>query len=157
MKKGRILLITPNLKGISDGVNRIQPSLGLMLIAPILERAGHTVKIYDSALDGWENRKLIDPKNKVVMIGQSDDKIAKAISNFSPDIVAISVLFSNLLESAHNIAKIVKKVKKNTTVVLGSNHISNVVTDYNISLINKNRNIAFSSLLNCSSNNIIST
>ena len=25
MKKGRILLITPNLKGISDGVNRIQP------------------------------------------------------------------------------------------------------------------------------------
>ena len=63
MKKGRILLITPNLKGISDGVNRIQPSLGLMLIAPILENEGHTVKIYDAALDGWENRKLIDPKN----------------------------------------------------------------------------------------------
>ena len=38
MKKGKVLLITPNLKGISDGVNRIQPSLGLMLIAPILEQ-----------------------------------------------------------------------------------------------------------------------
>ena len=59
MRKGKILLITPNLKGISDGVNRIQPSLGLMLIAPILEKEGHIVKIYDSALDGWENRKLI--------------------------------------------------------------------------------------------------
>ena len=123
MKKGRILLITPNLKGISDGVNRIQPSLGLMLIAPILEKEGHTVKIYDSALDGWENRKLIDPKNKVVMIGQSDEKIAKVISDFSPDIVAVSILFSNLLESAHNIARIVKKVKKNTFVILGGNHI----------------------------------
>ena len=98
MKKGRILLITPNLKGISDGVNRIQPSLGLLLIAPILEKEGHAVKIYDSALDGWKNRKLIDPKNKVVMIGQPDDKIAKVISDFSPDIVAISILFSNLLE-----------------------------------------------------------
>ena len=47
-------MITPNLKGISDGVNRIQPSLGLMLIAPILEKHGHKVKIYDAALDGWE-------------------------------------------------------------------------------------------------------
>ncbi len=56
----------------------------------------------------------------MVSIGQSDDNIAKVISDFSPDIVAISVLFSNLLESAHNIAKIVKKVKKNTTVVLGA-------------------------------------
>ena len=67
--------------------------------------------------------------------------MAKVISDFSPDIVAISVLFSNLLESAHNIAKIVKKVKKNTTVVLGSNHISNMVTDYNISLVDKNSNL----------------
>ena len=40
MKK-KILLITPNLKGIEDGVNRIQPSLGLMLIAP-----------------GWENKRF---------------------------------------------------------------------------------------------------
>ena len=119
MKKAKILLITPNLKGIADGVNRIQPSLGLMLIAPILEKNGHQVKIYDAALDGWDNRKMIDPKNNLVMIGQSDQKIAEVISNFSPDIVAISVLFSNLLESAHNIAKIVKKVKKKYYCCLG--------------------------------------
>ena len=141
MKKGKILLITPNLKGISDGVNRIQPSLGLMLIAPILEKEGHKVKIYDAALDGWHNREVIDPKNNIIMIGQTEDKIAKIVFDFSPDIVAISVLFSNLLESAHNIAKIVKKVKKNTTVILGGNHISSMVTDYNISLIDKNSNL----------------
>ena len=62
MKKAKVLFITPNLKGIGDGVNRIQPSLGLMLIAPILEKNGHTVKIYDSALDGWDNRYHIDKK-----------------------------------------------------------------------------------------------
>ena len=66
MKKGKVLLITPNLKGISDGVNRIQPSLGLMLIAPILEQHGHQVKIYDTALSGWDNRKIIDKKNNIV-------------------------------------------------------------------------------------------
>jgi len=138
MKKAKVLLITPNLKGIGDGVNRIQPSLGLLLIAPILEQNGHKVKIYDSALDGWNNRSLIDKKNNIIMIGQSNDKIAKVISDFSPDIVAISVLFSNLLESAHNIAKIAKKVKKKVTVILGGNHISSAVSDYKISQIDKN-------------------
>tara|TARA_Y100000389_G_scaffold188076_1_gene210191 strand:- start:15628 stop:17142 length:1515 start_codon:yes stop_codon:yes gene_type:complete len=137
MKKAKVLLITPNLKGIGDGVNRIQPSLGLLLIAPILEQNGHKVKIYDSALDGWENRTLIDEKNNIVMIGQDDENIAKVISDFCPDIVAISVLFSNLLESAHNIARIVKKVKRDTTVVLGGNHISSAVSDYKIALIDK--------------------
>ena len=96
MKKGKVLLITPNLKGIEDGVNRIQPSLGFLLIAPILEKNGFDVKIYDAALAGWENRKTLDEKNKIILIGHSDEKIAKEISDYSPDIVAISVLFSNL-------------------------------------------------------------
>ena len=138
MKKAKVLLITPNLKGISDGVNRIQPSLGLMLIAPILEKNGHKVKIYDAALDGWDNRKILDEKNNLVMIGQSDDKIGKVVSDFAPNIVAISVLFSNLLESAHNIAKVVKKVKKDTIVILGGNHISSAVVDYKIGKLDKN-------------------
>ena len=49
MKKGRILLLTPNLKGVADGVNRIGPSLGLMLIAQPLIDSGHVVKIHDMA------------------------------------------------------------------------------------------------------------
>ena len=138
MKKGKVLLITPNLKGISDGVNRIQPSLGLMLIAPILEQHGHQVKIYDTALSGWDNRKIIDKKNNIVLIGHSDEDIASEVSNFAPDVVAISVLFSNLLESAHNIAKIIKKINKNIKVVLGGNHISCAVKDYQAAILDKN-------------------
>jgi len=141
MKKGKVLLITPNLKGIGDGVNRIQPSLGLMLIAQTLKNDGHTVKIHDTALEGWENRKVIDPINNVVLIGQQDNEISKVISNFSPDIIAISVLFSNLLDSAHNIAKIAKKVNKDTKVLLGGNHISNCLIDYKFSLIDKKSNL----------------
>ena len=139
-KKAKVLLVTPNLKGIADGVNRIQPSLGLMLIAPILEKNGHQVKIYDAALDGWDKRKIIDEKNNIVMIGQDDENIAKVVSNFSPDIVAISVLFSNLLESAHQIAKVIKKVDKKITVILGGNHISSAVQDYKFFKIDKELN-----------------
>jgi len=135
--KSKVLLVTPNLKGIENGVNRICPSLGLMLIAQPLLNAGHEVKIHDTALEGWGNRKLLDKKNKIVLIGQSNDEIATTISNFSPDIIAISVLFSNLLGSAHDIAKIAKKINKKTIVILGGNHISNAVIDYKYALKNK--------------------
>ena len=141
MKKGKVLLITPNLKGIGDGVNRIQPSLGLMLMAQMLKDDGHEVKIHDTALDGWNNRKVLDPVNNVVLIGQSDKEISKVISNFAPDVIAISVLFSNLLESAHNIARLAKKINKNIKVILGGNHISNVVIDYKFSLLDKDLNL----------------
>ena len=96
MKKAKVLLFTPNLKGMSDGVNRIQPSLGLMLIAQILIDNGHEVKIHDTALEGWNNKKVIDAEKKIISIGQTDEAIKKVISDFSPDVVAISVLFSNL-------------------------------------------------------------
>ena len=69
MKKSRVLLVTPNLKGMADGVNRIQPSLGLMLIAQILVDNGHTVKIHDTALEGWSNKRIINPAKKIISIG----------------------------------------------------------------------------------------
>ena len=49
-KKAKVLLIAPNMVGMSDGLNRIQPSLGLMLIGSMLLEHGHDVKIHDFAL-----------------------------------------------------------------------------------------------------------
>ena len=141
MKKARILLISPNLKGMNDGINRVQPSLGLMLIGQMLENCGHIVKIHDTGLEGWNNRILIDPKKNKVRIGQSDEDIENVINDFFPDVVAISALFSNFLDSAHNIARLAKKVNKNIKVILGGNHISNAIIDYSFSLIDKNSNL----------------
>ena len=88
---------------MNDGINRVQPSLGLMLIGQMLENCGHIVKIHE--------------KNKV-RIGQSDEDIENVINDFFPDVVAISALFSNFLDSAHNIARLAKKVNKNIKVIL---------------------------------------
>ena len=119
-KKAKVLLIAPNMVGMSDGLNRIQPSLGLMLIASVLLSDGHEVKIHDTGLAGWNNRRVIDPIKdpKKVEIGLSDDDIRKYISDYSPDIIGISVLFSNFLDSAHTVARIAKEVNKKITVVL---------------------------------------
>ena len=128
MKRARILLITPNLKGIRDGLNRIQPSLGLMTIAQSLINNNHIVKIHDTALEGWNNRINLDD-NKV-LIGQTNQEIENVIREFNPDIVGISILFSNLNESGHTIAKIVKNYNPKIFVLVGGNHITNSLIDY---------------------------
>ena len=82
MKKERVLLITPNLNGIKDGLNRIQPPLGLMLIASLVEKDGHIVKIHDTALEGWNTRREISSRG-LIEIGQTDDEIANLIKDFN--------------------------------------------------------------------------
>ena len=80
--KNRILLITPNLVGVKDGLNRIQPPLGLMLMASTLLKNNYEVKILDTALEGWSNK--VDIGNNKITIGLSDDKIEEYIRNFNP-------------------------------------------------------------------------
>ena len=129
-KKGRILLLTPNLKGVNDtkSVHRIQPPLGPMIAANVMRQQGHDVYFHDCALAAFDNRRVIDAKT--ILIGQEDEAIAKVITEYQPDVVGISALFSNLMDSAHNIAKISKQVYPTATVILGGNHISNAAKDY---------------------------
>ena len=46
--------------------------------------------------------------------------------------------YSQIFRVAHNIAKIVKRVNKDIVTVLGGNHISSAVSDYQYSVLNKN-------------------
>ena len=75
------------------------------------------------------------------MIGQSDDEIENVIKEFNPDIVGISILFSNLNQSAHTIASIVKKINPKIYVLLGGNHISNSLIDYQHNIIHPGEEI----------------
>ena len=118
-RKARILLLSPNLKGMAEGLNRIQPPLGLMLSSAVMRNNGHEVKIHDCALEGWDQR--VELNDSMVMIGQSDEELASVISDFSPSIIGISALFSNLMESAHYIAAIAKIINPKIIVVLGGN------------------------------------
>ena len=141
MKKAKVLLVAPNLLVNEGELNRIEPPLGLMLFAQTLLNNGHKVKIHDYALEGWDIKKLIDPINKRYLRGQTDEYIANSISNFSPDVVAISVLYSSLIDSAKDVARIAKKVNKKITVIVGGNCISNSVVDYKYALRDKNSNL----------------
>ena len=56
-KKGRVLLLTPNLKGVNDknSVHRIQPPLGPMIAANVMRQQGHEVYFHDCALADFNN------------------------------------------------------------------------------------------------------
>ena len=82
MKKGKILLVAPNLLVNEGELSRIEPPLGLLLFAPLLQQDGHEVLIKDFALEGWHVQTLIDKKNKRYIRGQTDEYIAKTISDF---------------------------------------------------------------------------
>lgn len=128
MAKGKVLFMTPNLKGAATGKNRIQPPLGPGIMARILQEQGYEAKVHDCALEGWNNR--IDIGDNTIVYGQTDDEIAATISNYNPDIIAISALFSNLVDSAHDIARIARRANPRTKIVLGGNHFSSSVVDY---------------------------
>ena len=66
-RKARILLLGPNLKGMTEGLNRIQPPLGLMLSSAVMRNNGYEVKIHDCALEGWDHRIALN--DSMVMIG----------------------------------------------------------------------------------------
>jgi anaerobic magnesium-protoporphyrin IX monomethyl ester cyclase len=127
-RQGRVLFVNPNLIGMKDGLNRIQPPLGPMIMASAIRKRGYDVRIHDAALEGWDRK--VDLGNNKIIIGQTDNELGETIGEYDPDFVAISALFSNLMESAHTIARIAKSTSPNATVVLGGNHISNAISDY---------------------------
>jgi radical SAM superfamily enzyme YgiQ (UPF0313 family) len=139
--KKRILLISPNLKGIQGGINRIQPSLALGYLAGALENAGFEAFIRDTALEGYENQVPYSGNTKMVLIGENEKEIKKAITDINPDFVGISVLFSNLAEHAHTLARIVKELNRDIPVILGGNHISNAASDYLYAMKNPGSNL----------------
>jgi anaerobic magnesium-protoporphyrin IX monomethyl ester cyclase len=134
-KKAKVLFITPNLKGIKGGINRIQPCLGIGYLGAVLREAGYEVYIRDTALEGYKVEKQLN--DKMILVGESDESIASYISNLNPDIIGISVLFSSQIGHAHTVAKIAKKINPEIKIVLGGNHISNEVIDYQFALKNQ--------------------
>ena len=66
------------------------------------------MRIRDTALEGYDNILNL-PEQDLITIGESDKDIEDYISDFDPDVIGISSLFSNLMEHTHTIAKIAKQ------------------------------------------------
>lgn len=124
MEDIRILLIAPNVLGLKDGINRIQPGLGIMYIAAVLEQRGCAVAVYDSALEGYERQIEVPGRPGIVEIGDSDDTIKQRITDFKPDMIGISVLFYNQSAQTGHLSRLIKSIDPSIPIIIGGNQVS---------------------------------
>jgi anaerobic magnesium-protoporphyrin IX monomethyl ester cyclase len=81
-----------------------QPPLGLAMLAAVLERKGHSVKILDLAA-----------------LELSENSLSHVISGETPDVVGITAM-TPVINSAINVARKVKEVNDEIVVALGGAH-----------------------------------
>jgi len=120
--KSRVAILSPNVMGLIQGINRAQPGLGMMYLGAVLESRGHEVFLRDCAAEGYERQIPLD--DRMMVIGESDDQIEAYLRDVRPEFVGITILFSNLAPQAHRIAALSKKMLPAVPVIIGGNHVS---------------------------------
>jgi len=137
-KKAKVLVMTPNMIGFEDGINRIQPCHGPGSICGRLRDRGHEVYFRDTALEGYKSTTPNDD-GQTVTIGENEEATARYIGEVQPDIVAISILFSNLATHGKDIARLAKAINPNITTILGGNHVNHtyreIIRDPNVDFV----------------------
>ncbi|MEE9377437.1 MAG: radical SAM protein [Candidatus Lokiarchaeia archaeon] len=108
LKWKRILLIKPNFHAGNTDTHFARfdvPPLGLSSIASYLDDLDVDVEIFDAKIKNLSYKK-----------------IRSEIKKFDPDIVGISVFISAAIYTSYDIAKMVKEINPNCTVVFGNHH-----------------------------------
>lgn len=90
-----------------------------------LKRAGYNPVFYDPKASGKKNKY-----KGIVYVGDTFDEIEKRIKNESPDMVAVTNLFSKDFNNAVDICKRVKKVNKKIVTIVGGPHATSLPNDF---------------------------
>lgn len=129
-----ILLIQPAITVKRGEVFGVTPPLSLAYLAAIAEKSGHTVKVIDSIIEGYECKSIVN--DKFIRIGLPYNEIENILKKFYPDVVGISCPFSLMDYEMRKMARIVKIVNPKIKVVVGGAHPSSnpgfVIEDPNI-------------------------
>ncbi len=120
----RFLIIRPPYLDVKTlGQPRVGMPVGPLSVAASLEKAGHTVMMFDSLVYSGESD---DPNH----FGASFQHIEQVVRDFHPDIVGVTNLFSTQMSKAFAVTDLIKKVDKNIKVVVGGPHATAVPQDF---------------------------
>jgi radical SAM superfamily enzyme YgiQ (UPF0313 family) len=121
----KIALLSPQVVGSATQIRRVQPPLGIACLAATLEERGFTdLKIIDAAAEGYDNVVEIGGNRGFIRFGLENDQVTERLSDFEPDIIGISALFSSQAGCALSLAQVVKERFPNALIVLGGIHAS---------------------------------
>ncbi len=123
----KILLIVPpdtrpaDMSSDKVRIGLVAP-LGLGYIGATLEQNGYDVKILDCVANG--QREGLTLGNGEIRYGMTDKQIQDAVTNYQPDVVGVSCLFSNRAQDAHNACRLVKDLSHGIFTIMGGSHPS---------------------------------
>ena len=134
----KILLIQPpSFIGLAKEDMNPDPPLGLAYIAAILEEEKYDVRILDSHIEGFDQRRPVSQDQFI--IGLDEPQILQYIASYKPDLVGITSMFTAQRLNMHMVARIVKGFDKKIPVIVGGAHASSaprmVLSDSNVDLI----------------------
>jgi len=117
----KILLIFPpvTIYGSDPTFPGANPPFGLAYIAAYLVKNGYEVKILDALALGID--QIVRGEGKM-HVGLTEEQIENYISEYQPQIVGISSMFTAYAMDAHAVARLAKKINPEILVVFGGAH-----------------------------------
>lgn len=95
------------------------PPLGLAYLAAALEKAEYEVEVFDVLAEGYMNERYDSP---FMIYGLDIEDTLKRVAESRPDVIGISVLFSNRGGEAIRMAMAIKELLPETKIVFGGQH-----------------------------------
>lgn len=125
----KILLINPPGRcliapdgGIAER-KHCSPPLGLAYLAAGLLKNGYSVEILDMLAEGYEQERYTE---QFVYYGLSTSQALERIQQADPDLIGISVLFSNIARQCLNLAALIKENFPDKYILFGGHHPSSI-------------------------------
>jgi anaerobic magnesium-protoporphyrin IX monomethyl ester cyclase len=115
----KILLIFPPSTELSGGLRMCAPPLGIAYLGAVL-REDYQVKLLDATAEGYEN--VEDLGMGLVKYGLSYSEINERISDYSPDLVGITCLYSTQYPFVRRICQLIKEFSSEVITVTGGYH-----------------------------------
>lgn len=138
----KVLLVNPPSKVFiyADGSpahrKHCTPPLGLAYLASNLLQFDYQVEVLDAVAEGYQNEWFEAP---YLYYGLGTETILARIEQSQPDVVGISVLFSNIMAEVHTLCAEIKQRFPDVVIVLGGHHptgaAQNVMQDESIDYV----------------------
>lgn len=118
-KINRVMLALPRYTLFKNDVRRCVAPMGLAYLGAYLEREGYKVKILDVQAEGFYN---IKQDEDFVTFGLNDEEIEGRISDYKPDFIGVSCLFSAQAENTKHFLSLIKSIDSTIITTTGGCH-----------------------------------
>ncbi|UCD84418.1 MAG: cobalamin-dependent protein, partial [Deltaproteobacteria bacterium] len=123
---GKILLIYPPSTATIGHPRPCAPPMGIAYLGAILKKV-YEVKLLDTTIEGHRNIENLG--NGHVRYGLMDEEIKKIISDYSPDMVGVTCLYSSQMPFVRKICQLTKEINTKIITIIGGTHPSFLVSD----------------------------